>query len=90
MKTKKTRADVTISMPQDMAEEYDRLAKRRYFHPPPYVDFTPCALRSATSALRFSDVLDIERQMYQLKTLILNKEINHEIHSNPAVHCFCG
>jgi metal-responsive CopG/Arc/MetJ family transcriptional regulator len=28
MKTKKTRAAVTISMPQDMAEEYDRLSKR--------------------------------------------------------------
>ena len=28
MKTKKTRAALTISMPQDMAEEYDRLAKR--------------------------------------------------------------
>jgi metal-responsive CopG/Arc/MetJ family transcriptional regulator len=28
MKTKKTRAAVTISMPQDMAEEYDKLAKR--------------------------------------------------------------
>ena len=28
MKTKKTRVAVTISMPQDMAEEYDRLAKR--------------------------------------------------------------
>jgi len=28
MKTKNTRAAVTISMPQDMAEEYDRLAKR--------------------------------------------------------------
>ena len=28
MKTKKTRAAVTISMPQDMAEEYDKLSKR--------------------------------------------------------------
>ena len=28
MKMKKTRAAVTISMPQDMAEEYDKLAKR--------------------------------------------------------------
>jgi metal-responsive CopG/Arc/MetJ family transcriptional regulator len=28
MKTKNTRAAVTISMPQAMAEEYDRLAKR--------------------------------------------------------------
>jgi metal-responsive CopG/Arc/MetJ family transcriptional regulator len=28
MKTKQTRAAVTISMPQDMAEEYDKLAKR--------------------------------------------------------------
>ena len=28
MKKKKTRAAVTISMPQDMAEEYDKLAKR--------------------------------------------------------------
>ena len=28
MKPKKTRAAVTISMPQDMAEEYDKLAKR--------------------------------------------------------------
>ncbi|HKI49397.1 MAG TPA: ribbon-helix-helix domain-containing protein [Desulfobacteria bacterium] len=28
MKSKNTRAAVTISMPQDMAEEYDRLAKR--------------------------------------------------------------
>ena len=28
MKTKKTRAALTISMPQDMAEEYDRLAKK--------------------------------------------------------------
>lgn len=28
MKAKKTRAALTISMPQDMAEEYDRLAKR--------------------------------------------------------------
>lgn len=28
MKIKNTRAAVTISMPQDMAEEYDRLAKR--------------------------------------------------------------
>lgn len=27
MKTKKARAVVTISMPQDMAEEYERLAK---------------------------------------------------------------
>ncbi|EFK08163.1 ribbon-helix-helix protein, CopG family [delta proteobacterium NaphS2] len=27
MKTKKTRAALTISMPQDMAEEYNRLAK---------------------------------------------------------------
>lgn len=27
MKTKKTRAAVTISMPQDMAEEYDKLSK---------------------------------------------------------------
>jgi hypothetical protein len=29
MKIKKTRAAVTISMPKDMAEEYDKLAKRR-------------------------------------------------------------
>ena len=28
LKMKKTRAAVTISMPQDMAEEYDKLAKR--------------------------------------------------------------
>jgi hypothetical protein len=28
MKMKKTRATVTISMPHDMAEEYDKLAKR--------------------------------------------------------------
>lgn len=28
MKIKKTRAALTISMPQDMAEEYDRLAKK--------------------------------------------------------------
>ena len=28
MKEKKTRAAVTISMPKDMAEEYDKLAKR--------------------------------------------------------------
>ena len=28
MKMKKTRAVVTISMPKDMAEEYDKLAKR--------------------------------------------------------------
>ena len=28
MKIKKTRAAVTISMPQDMAEEYDKLSKR--------------------------------------------------------------
>ena len=28
MKMKKTRAAVTISMPQDMAEEYDKLSKR--------------------------------------------------------------
>ena len=28
MKMKKTRAAVTISMPKDMAEEYDKLAKR--------------------------------------------------------------
>jgi metal-responsive CopG/Arc/MetJ family transcriptional regulator len=28
MKIKKIRAAVTISMPQDMAEEYDKLAKR--------------------------------------------------------------
>ncbi len=28
MKTKQTRAAITISMPQDMAEEYDKLAKR--------------------------------------------------------------
>ena len=28
MKTKQTRAAVTISKPQDMAEEYDKLAKR--------------------------------------------------------------
>jgi len=28
MKTKKTRAAVTISMPQDMAEEYDKLTQR--------------------------------------------------------------
>jgi len=28
MKTKQTRAAMTISMPQDMAEEYDKLAKR--------------------------------------------------------------
>jgi metal-responsive CopG/Arc/MetJ family transcriptional regulator len=28
MKTKKTRAAVTISMPQETAEEYDKLAKR--------------------------------------------------------------
>jgi len=28
MKSKNTRAAVTISMPRDMAEEYDRLAKR--------------------------------------------------------------
>ncbi|KKL49099.1 hypothetical protein LCGC14_2318900 [marine sediment metagenome] len=28
MKMKKTRVAVTISMPQDMAEEYDKLAKR--------------------------------------------------------------
>ena len=28
MKIKKTRAAVTISMPQDMAEEYDKLAKK--------------------------------------------------------------
>ena len=28
MKTGKTRAVMTISMPQDMAEEYDKLAKR--------------------------------------------------------------
>ncbi len=28
MKTKKTRTAVTISMPQEMAEEYDKLAKR--------------------------------------------------------------
>lgn len=28
MKTKKTRVAVTISMPQDMAEEYERLAKK--------------------------------------------------------------
>ena len=28
MKMNKTRAAVTISMPQDMAEEYDKLAKR--------------------------------------------------------------
>ncbi len=28
MKRKKTRAAVTISMPQDMAEEYDKLAKK--------------------------------------------------------------
>ena len=28
MKIKKTRAAMTISMPQDMAEEYDKLSKR--------------------------------------------------------------
>ena len=28
MEKKKTRAAVTISMPQDMAEEYDKLARR--------------------------------------------------------------
>jgi len=28
MKTKETRATMTISMPRDMAEEYDKLAKR--------------------------------------------------------------
>lgn len=28
MKIKKTRAAITISMPQDMAKEYDKLAKR--------------------------------------------------------------
>ncbi|MBW2004039.1 MAG: CopG family transcriptional regulator [Deltaproteobacteria bacterium] len=28
MKTKETRAAMTISMPRDMAEEYDKLAKR--------------------------------------------------------------
>lgn len=28
MKTKQIRAAMTISMPQDMAEEYDKLAKR--------------------------------------------------------------